>query len=110
MKVEDTLLKENQIPEYVESQTIECLGDEIGMSPLYQLRTYKASGLAQAQAQATWDAREPEIAQARQRGIKEVVEWFEKNAYGCPEVDYKKWQAQLKEWLLLPHNKSLKPK
>jgi len=92
MKVEDTLLKENQIPEYVESQTIECLGDEIGMSPLYQLRTYKASGLAQAQARATWDI-------AYKEGIKEVVEWinYQTNFSGKPTLR-DLWQDQVKKW------------
>ena len=36
--------------------------------------------------------------QGIQKGRREVVEWFEKNAYYCPEVDYEKWQAQVKEW------------
>ncbi len=31
-------------------------------------------------------------------GIREVVEWFRENAYWCPEVDYEKWQNQLKDW------------
>ena len=46
------------------------------------------------EAKALFDAYE----KGKSEGRKEVVEWLEGNAYYCPEVDYEKWQAKLKEW------------
>ena len=36
----------------------------------------EARAIAQAQAEATWTAREPEIDEARKAGIREVAEWL----------------------------------
>ncbi|MCJ7459337.1 MAG: hypothetical protein MUP17_10125, partial [candidate division Zixibacteria bacterium] len=54
------------------------------------------SFIAKAQAEITWKARELEIIEARKAGIREVVEWIERNTtVNIPNTeDYcKEWQA-----------------
>jgi len=67
----------------------------------------------QAQAEITWNAREPEIEEARLAGIKEVVDWIIAHSrneawYDTGEfsqglicklcLSEKSWQNKLKEW------------
>ena len=56
--------------------------------------------LIEHQAIITWKAREPEVAEARKAGIKEVADWVEKNA---PAAFLRRtdWQAKLKEWRMI---------
>ena len=52
--------------------------------------------LIEHQAIITWKAREPEVAEARKAGIKEVVEWvIERYDNGLFLDDFRK---QVKEW------------
>jgi len=65
-----------------------------------------APAIAESQAKATWEAREPEIEQARLEGIREVVEWIQSHRLVEPDPDsismfapyYHIEQAQLEEW------------
>ena len=53
------------------------------------------------QAEITWKAREPEIAEARKDGMREVVEWVDKNLLHTNYHSYlslKRWRVQLKVW------------
>ena len=58
------------------------------------------------QAEITWKAREPEIAEARKDGMREVVEWIERFALRYHEaggvkgilLNGEEWREQLKKW------------
>ena len=77
--------------------------------------------LCRTQAEITWAAREPEIAEARKAGAREVVEWIEKHSQveSCdPDVmayfteyrwvDEAEWQAKPKEWEIKPQRELCK--
>ena len=52
--------------------------------------------LLEAQAEITWEARDPEIVEAKLLGIKEVVEWIE-DEDAIDRMMRERWQAFLKE-------------
>ncbi len=77
--------------------------EDYGAPPHWWLRANRR--VAKAQAEITWKAREPEIAEARQQGIREVVGDFGTTLiFSNPatklrkfELCLKRWQAQLKK-------------
>lgn len=64
--------------------------------------------MLKAQAEITWKAREPELAEAHKVGRKEVMDWIQQNQIleeetlpqitGVHVISDVKWQAKLKEW------------
>ncbi len=92
---EDTVMTEEQLEQveraYLnEDFSVNCIRLSRGHTEDLSLK------VAQAQAEITWKARDPEIKAARQAGIKEVVEWV-KDIPMSGEL-YKEYVKKLKEW------------
>ena len=91
MNWEDTVMKENQMVEVAR----ECWRTE---------HTYPEL-VARRQAKLAWEARQKEVDEAEQRGIKKVVDWIKDNNFNLKGmdnyvdfgIDSQKWQAFLKE-------------
>ena len=77
MEAKDTMLNDEQLVDAI--NRFYYPGGGVGR--LFVTRPMNSDrGIAEAQAEATWTAREPEIDEARKAGIREVVEWLTKYA------------------------------
>lgn len=87
MKVEDTVLKDDDICPKICSHPCEFYGNLIGCEYFISVRR-----ACKAQAQVTWDI-------AYKEGRGEVVEWinYQTNFSGKPTLRGL-WQAQVKKW------------
>ena len=105
MEAKDTVMDRKQLKKvYAIWETLSAMGTPnfIDYSQQYQAEISFKAGYEEAVRKL----KDPEVLaiadealkQEKLEGIREVVEWFEKNAYYCPEVDYGKWKSQLKEW------------
>lgn len=91
MNWQETVMSNKQIAE-LQAKYSEPSNESIGYE----------RNIAKAQAKATWEARQPEVDEAEQKGVKRVVDFF-KARLGITEggllstnIDYVEWQAFLK--------------
>lgn len=100
MKASDTVIKAREFEiliQHIHGRKFPTTEEELG-----SLIADVCRRPVEAQAEITWKAREPEIAEARKAGIKEVVEWINSHSFSADPWNYyefseKEWQAFLKK-------------